>query len=140
MAQNFAEKMQGTMTLIGRISLCAIFVTSAVGLSIPNFEEVVGNMASRGIPQARAALVLTICILVAGSLMVILGLKARVGAAGLLVYLLAATWLFHDFWNFQDPKRKLEALHFLQNLSLVGAMLLIVANGSGSFSLDARKG
>jgi putative oxidoreductase len=120
--------LQGSMTLIGRISLCAIFLTNAVGFNIPNFEEVV------------SAIVLAIGILLAGSGMLIVGWKSKVGAALLLFYLTVSNMYFHNFWVINDPvMHKLEMVQFLKNLSLMGAMLLIVANGSGPYSLDLQK-
>jgi len=134
------EILQGSMTLIGRISLCAIFLTNAVGFNIPNFEEVVSAMGRVGIPQPRFALVLAIGILLAGSGMLIVGWKSKVGAALLLFYLTVSNMYFHNFWVINDPvMHKLEMVQFLKNLSLMGAMLLIVANGSGPYSLDLQK-
>lgn len=140
MQVTFPELMQGSMTLIGRVSLCAIFLTNAVGLNIPNFEEVVSSMARVGIPQPRFALVMAIGMLLAGSGMLIVGWKSKVGAALLLFYLLVGNFYFHNFWIINDPvMHKLEMVQFLKNLSLMGAMLLIVANGSGPYSLDLQK-
>ena len=73
MAVNFGHILQGTMTLLGRISLCAIFLSSAIGFNLPNFEDAISAMAHEGVPMPRVALVLAIGSLLAGSLMVIIG-------------------------------------------------------------------
>lgn len=139
MAVNFGHMLQGTMTLLGRISLCAIFLSSAIGLNLPNFEDAIAAMARQGVPVPRVSLVLAIGILLAGSLMVIVGWKSKVGAGLLLLYLLVETYYFHSFWTLQESiSKKLEMVQFMKNLSLMGAMLFIIANGAGPYSLDAR--
>jgi putative oxidoreductase len=84
-------------------------------------------------------LVGAIVFLIAGSLSVVLGFKARVGATLLLIFLVLATYYFHDFWDVTDPAAKQEQLiQFMKNLGLMGAMVLIIANGTGPMSLDER--
>ena len=51
-----------------------------------------------------------------------------------------ATYYFHDFWTLSDPQAQQEQMiQFLKNLGLMGAMLLIIANGTGPLSLDGRR-
>jgi putative oxidoreductase len=84
-------------------------------------------------------LVGAIVFLIAGSLSVIVGYQARIGAGLLLVFLLLATYYFHHFWTIDDAQAKQQQLiEFMKNLSMMGAMLLVIANGSGPMSLDGR--
>ena len=84
-------------------------------------------------------LVGAIVFLIAGSLSVILGYKARIGASLLLVFLILATYYFHDFWNIEDvQKNQTQMIAFMKNLSMMGAMLMIMANGTGAMSLDKK--
>ncbi len=120
--------------------LCTIFLLAAVTNDIPNFGRTAGFMASEGVPAPRVMLAGAIVFLIAGSLSIILGYKARIGAALLLVFLVLATYFFHDFWTVSDPKLKQDQMiHFMKNLALMGAMLLIIANGTGPMSLDATR-
>jgi putative oxidoreductase len=51
-----------------------------------------------------------------------------------------ATYYFHDFWTLSDPQaRQEQTIQFMKNLGLMGAMLLIIANGTGPMSVDGRK-
>ncbi len=131
--------VQGIVAVLGRILLCTIFLLSAVGNKIPNFQAVAGYMAKEGVPAPQVMLAGAIAFLIAGSLSVIVGYKARIGAALLLVFLVLATYYFHDFWTVSDPQAKQEQMiHFMKNLGLMGAMLLVIANGTGPLSLDGR--
>ena len=98
-------------------------------------------MGDKGIPAPQLMLVGAIVFLIAGSLSIIVGFKARIGATLLLIFLVLATYYFHDFWNVTDPAVKQDQMiHFLKNLGLMGAMVLIIANGTGPMSLDERVG
>jgi len=124
----------------GRISISTIFLSSALGNKIPQLSDVAGFMAAEGVPLPRLMLAGTIVFLIAGSLSIILGYKARLGAALLLVFLILATWFFHDFWTFSGQERQMQMIHFMKNLALIGTMIFLMANGSGPCSLDGRCG
>jgi putative oxidoreductase len=78
-----------------------------------------------------------IVFLVVGSLSVIAGYKARIGAVLLLTFLVLASYYFHPFWKLDGQAQQEQMIHFMKNLSMMGAMLFIVANGSGPMSLDS---
>jgi len=129
--------VQGISTVLGRIMIATIFLTSAVGNKIPNFNKVAGYMASENVPMSQVMLVGAIVFLIAGSLSIIVGFKARIGAALLLVFLVLATYFFHDFWTLQDAQAKQDQMiQFMKNLALMGTMVFLMTNGSGRMSLD----
>jgi putative oxidoreductase len=119
--------------------LCTIFLLSALGNDIPNFQGTAKAMAGEGVPAPRIMLAGAIVFLIAGSLSIIAGFKARFGAVLLLVFLVLATYFFHDFWTMEGKQQQDQIIHFMKNLALMGAMLLIVANGAGAWSLDDRR-
>ena len=129
---------QGLVTVLGRIMIATIFFMSAVGNKIPKFNDVAGLMASKGVPQPQLLLVGAILFLIVGSLSIILGFKARIGAGLLFVFLAMATYYFHDFWKLEGPEHQQHMIHFMKNLSMMGSMVFIMANGSGAMSLDSR--
>ena len=133
------QLLQSLTTVLGRVMLSTIFLMSAVGNKIPKFSDVAGYMSSEGVPAAQLMLVGAIVFLIAGSLSVILGFKARIGAGLLLIFLILATCFFHDFWTLEDAAQQQEQMiQFMKNMALMGAMLLIIANGSGPLSLDKK--
>ena len=58
----------------------------------------------------------------------------------LLIFLVLATYFFHDFWTFEPDAKEYQQqmIQFMKNLSMIGAMLIVIANGSGPMSLDNR--
>jgi putative oxidoreductase len=132
------EVLRGLTSVAGRVALAAIFLLAAVGNKIPNYSAVAQFMGAEGVPAPRLLLAGAIVFLIVGGVSVIVGYKARFGAGLLLVFLVLATYYFHDFWTLSDPKAQQEQMiQFFKNLSLMGAMLSLMANGPGAWSLDA---
>ncbi len=133
--------IQGILALLGRILLSLIFIASVAMQKIPHFQQTVQSMDKEGIPLPQVALVGAIVFLSVGGLCLIFGCFARLGALLLLVFLALATYYYHDFWNLPagDPQLPLEQGNFMRNLALMGAMLLVMANGAGPLSCDAAR-
>lgn len=146
--------LQGCVNVVARLLLTLIFLMSAVGNKLPNFSDVTKLMESQGVPAPQVMLIGAIAFLLIGSLSIILGFKARIGASLLFVFLIAATYYFHDFWtwpadatwilssnsNIKMPVAQIEMISFMKNLALAGAMLFIVVNGAGPMSIDTWLG
>ena len=130
---------RGLLSLLARLMIATIFLLSAVAGKIMNFSGTVEKMAAEGVPSPTILLGGAIAFLILGSLSIVLGYKGRFGAFLLLCFLGAATYYFHDFWTVpaDDAERKqAEMIAFMKNLSLMGTMLFLIANGSGPWSLS----
>lgn len=124
-------------SLLGRICLALVFLFSGIG-KIANFQQTAAMMASKGMPATTLLLAGAIAFELLGSLSVILGYKARWGALLLIVFLIPATLVFHDFWAFQGRDREMQLIHFLKNVAIAGGLLTLLANGPGELALEAR--
>lgn len=134
-----SRTLEAAVNVAGRVLFCLVFFMSAVGNKIPKFSAVASYMESEGVPAPSFMLAGAIAFLIAGSLSLIVGYKARIGASLLLVFLVLGTYFFHDFWTFDDPKvQEQQMIQFMKNLALVGATLIVIARGAGPGSLDAR--
>jgi len=130
---------QGVLGVAGRVALATIFLMSAVGNKIPNYGAVTEYMAAHGVPAPKLLLAPAILFLIVGSVSVILGYRTRIGALLLFLFLVPTTYYFHDFWNLEGEAAQMQTIEFMKNLSMAGAMLFLVANGGGVWSLDARR-
>ena len=97
------NQVRGTMTVIGRIMLSLVFLMSAIGNKIPNFSQVAKYMSTEGVAASQLMLVGAIVFLIAGSLSVIVGYKARIGATLLLVFLLQSLPTITPDSSKEDP-------------------------------------
>ena len=135
--EQLAAAMQGFLVLLARISLATIFIASAVGNKIPQFRATVEYMKTEGVPNPTFALVGAIGLLLLGGLSLVIGAWTRIGAFFLLVFIVAATYFFHDFWQFVDPlQRQLQTIQFLKNLAIAGGLISLIAFGGGGWSVD----
>ena len=135
--EQFATVVKGFVSLLARLLIAAIFLVSAVGNKIPQFQQTAEYMAAEGVPNPRLALFGAIGLLLLGGMSVIAGAWTRFGALFLFVFLVAATFYFHDFWQFADPaQRQLQTIQFMKNLAIGGGLLALVAFGGGPWSVD----
>ena len=133
--------LRGLLGFMGRLLLCVVFLTSAIGENILHYPDTLEKMKDQNVPYPQILLPGAIAFLLLGSLSVIVGFKARFGALLLLVFLGMATYYFHSFWNVPLTETALmerAQIDFMKNLSMAGAMLFIIGNGSGYGSLDGR--
>lgn len=131
--------LKGPAAVAGRVMIAAIFLSSAIGNKIVNFQGVATGMGKQGIWWPEFMLVGAIVFLIAGSLSIVAGYQARLGAVLLLVFLVLATYFYHDFWTMTGAERQGQMIQFMKNLALMGTMLFVIANGAGVMSLDARR-
>ena len=61
--------------------------------------------------------------------MIALNFGARFFAILLILFVAAATFYFHDFWNQPAPTMRNNLIHALKNLSIIGALFMIAGYG-----------
>src|ERR1700730_14332275 len=117
--------------LAGRVLLASLFLLSGLG-KIGAYTTTAGYMTALGVPSALLPLVIATEVI--GAIAIMLGWKTRITAVLLAVFTLLTAVIFHN--NFGD---QIQLIMFLKNVSIAGAFLLLVANGAGPLSLDAKQ-
>lgn len=130
--------LQRYAPLAGRGLLSLIFLLSAAG-KVANFSGTEQFMASKNMPLVPFFLVMAILFESLGGLSVLLGYKARIGALALIVFLIPATLIFHNFWDYQGMEQQMQMINFLKNAAIMGGLTLLLAYGAGALSLDGRR-
>jgi len=126
---------QHISTLAGRVLLSAIFLTSGV-FHILHWGKSVTYMQTAGVPLPNLLLLLAVVCLLLGGLSVLIGIRARLGAVLLILFLIPTTLVFHSDWTAGSAEAGDQMLHFMKNLGLLGGLLMVVAFGAGGFSID----
>ena len=93
------------------------------------YTSQIETMAGMPMPQILALAVGGFEIL--AGLMIAVNFGARFFAVLLIIFVLAATFYFHDFWNQAAPENARTLIDALKNLSIVGALFMIVGYGRG---------
>ena len=121
---------------LGRVLMAVVFV-NALPVKFTNFAETSGFIASKGIPDLLASVLLVagIVVLIAGSILLVFGSNTVLGASLLLLFLVPNTLIFHTFSVDSG---------FAMNLALIGALILAITrawgNGVPSFKHLRSKG
>lgn len=77
---------------------------------------------------------------VVAGLMIALNFLARFFAILMIIFVLVATFYFHDFWNQAPPDNAKTLIDALKNLSLIGALFIIAGYGKGPRSVEPAYG
>jgi len=121
--------------LFARLSIAPLFLYSGVG-KVMAFSATAGRLGGAdGIGQFLAAGAIAVELGCATAL--VLGLFARGAAAILILFTIAATLMFHNFWAAPEAQVVVQTINFLKNLGLIGLLALIAQQGAGKLALDA---
>lgn len=113
--------------LIGRLVFVAMFVLS--GLShFTKREAMVAFARSSGGPAPELLVPLSGLMILGGGLLIALGVWSDLGALLIAAFLVPTAYTMHGFWRFDDPQERMnQQAHFMKNLSLAGAALVLFA-------------
>ena len=123
--------------LVGRILLAFIFVQGGYTKLFGGMAGTVATMTSHGIPFPNILVWGAVVVELGIGLCLMAGLLARAAALVLAAYTLALGLLFHAYWLGPAAEARIDRIIFLNHLSIIGGMLIIVAFGAGYYSLDA---
>ncbi|MFT7541601.1 MAG: putative oxidoreductase [Gammaproteobacteria bacterium] len=125
--------MHPRIELFARLLLSSVFLGS--GLSkLASFGGTQEFMQSVGMPATGLLLWGAIAFELLGSLSVLFGFKARIGAALLLIFLIPATLIFHFELGVQE-----QMIQVMKNAAIGGGLLLVATYGPGPISIDAGR-
>jgi uncharacterized membrane protein YphA (DoxX/SURF4 family) len=78
-----------------------------------------------GMPMAQMLAIAAGTIELLCGLMIALNFGARFAAIVLILFVAAATFYFHDFWNQTGADARNNMIHALKNLSIIGALFIV---------------
>lgn len=125
------------VALFGRILMSAIFIGSGL-TKLMSLDQTAGYMTHAGIPAAHALAVIAALVEICGGLAVLLGFLTQLATAGLFLYLIPVTLIFHHFWGLHGMERQMQMANFMKNLAIMGGLAVLFARGPGRLSLDAK--
>jgi putative oxidoreductase len=116
------------LVVVGRALLGGYFLQAALRNSL-RFAQHTQTLTVRGVPQPQLALSAGLVLQAVGGALVVVGIWPALGAAGLIVFTIAAAALYHNFWDYQGEDRTTHLNACLSNAGFVGALLLVIAIG-----------
>lgn len=135
------------LLILGRVAFVLVFILSGAQklMDIPATATMIGSkvvlpeLITAYTPQLETATGMTtphmLAILVGAveigaALLIAAGIATRFAAVLLILFTIAATYYFHDFWNMAGADRQANMVNALKNLSLVGGLLVLFVIGS----------
>lgn len=99
-----------------------------MGLShLTNFKQHAALLGRKGVPLPAAATILTIVMMIGGGALVLFNWHMWIGAILLFGIIFPAPFFLHHFWNETESYPRLsEYAHFIKDISLAGAALLLL--------------
>jgi putative oxidoreductase len=122
--------------LFARVAIAAIFVVSG-SAKLVDVAGTAAHMSAAGIPYPETLAMFAGTAEILGAVSLIFGALTRAGALGLMIFLIPATLLFHNFWAFEGAEQRAQLINFLKNLGLAGALGLLISYGPGRYSVDS---
>jgi putative oxidoreductase len=113
--------------LIGRILFALVFVSSGFMAHLGEGGRQGREYArSLGAPSPDLLVPLSGVAIIAGGLMIALGIWADLGALLIIGFLVGITPIMHAFWKVGEPQmQQIQSAMFFKNLALLGAAVII---------------
>ncbi len=112
--------------LIGRVIYGAVFVYYGLRHFV-FLRDVAAYAAYKNVPAPQAAAIVSGLMMLLGGLSIILGFWPVVGSILLIVFLVVAAVMVHNFWTHTDATARANDLaHFMKNLALAGTALALM--------------
>jgi len=127
--------MKDIFDLLGRVLMAFLFFYEAYD-TLFFYADTKRIMTTYGLLWRQELLInCSIFLLVLGSLLLLLGYRASLGAAMLLIYWIPLTFILFPVWEIgQEGKREL-SVHFMKNMAISGGLFLFLVNGAGRWSI-----
>jgi uncharacterized membrane protein YphA (DoxX/SURF4 family) len=119
--------------VIGRILFALIFINMGI-MHLTKVAVMAGYAASKKVPAAKLATIVTGLMILVGGLYIAFGVYADLGALLIAIFLIPTAFMMHAFWKETDESAKQnEMTGFFKDIALAGAALIIfVLIGSGA--------
>jgi putative oxidoreductase len=115
------------MFLAGRLVFGGFFIYNGVNHFL-KWKTLAKYAGSKHVPDPERAVIVSGALLLLGGSLISLGVKPKLGAAAIMMFLGAVSPTMHDFWAQHDPGRQMqETVNFTKNMALLGSALALMA-------------
>jgi uncharacterized membrane protein YphA (DoxX/SURF4 family) len=113
--------------LIGRVLFGGYFIMAGMN-HVTKTPMLAGYAASKGVPNAKLAVIASGLLIIFGGLGILLGVFLGWSVALIALFLIVVSFKMHAFWNETDANMKMsDKTHFMKNMALLGGALMTLA-------------
>ena len=131
-----AVSFQNKTLLLARILLVPLYYYSGVG-KVMNFEATAAKLPGGDGMLGTVLLSGATAVELGVATLFLIGLWPRLAAVVMILYTIAVTLMFHQFWAAPPATVGPQTINFLKNLGIIGGFALIAAFGPGAYSVQA---
>lgn len=132
------HQIQIMCLLVGRFLLGLYFIIPGIS-KITNFEEMSAYMQAHDVPLIHFLLPLATLIQLSAGAALIVGYNGKIAAFLLAGLTLIISIYMHNFWGMEEGVSRMhETQNFIKNMAIMAGLLMVVAHGTGKFSVDNR--
>lgn len=130
--------MKDYMDLLGRMLMSIIFYFEAYD-KIFYMTPTKATMTEWGITWNQNLLIYGsgFCLIL-GATLILIGYRSGLGAFLIILYWIPLTIILDKFWEIpfeEHETRRNVSLHFMKNAAILGGLLMLLAHGSGKYSV-----
>jgi putative oxidoreductase len=116
------------LVVAGRLLIVAFFVIAGLcNLTPARIRDHIDRAAAARTPLPAVVFWFGIALQFVSCALILVGWHVDLGVIGLIVFTVAATAIYHRFWQMADPgKRNGARLGLLNNLAILGGLLLLL--------------
>ncbi len=115
------------LLLVGRLIYTLPLLYQGV-TNLGQLDRLTARAREKGLPASKVTTAGAMVWLIIGTLAITFNFQSLIGGLMVAAFLVFTGFTIHNFWAVTDPAtRKQDLLHFLKNLSLAGAALMIAA-------------
>ncbi len=131
--------MSSPIRKLARPLVSGLFVTTGVN-ALRNSDYQVQATRDAGLPNPEQLVRAHAVGNIVGGFAFATGRLPRIAALGLAVNLVPTTYVGHAFWNAEGQEKQGQQIQFFKNLSILGGLLLAVADTGGRESVTHAAG
>ncbi|HSX11128.1 MAG TPA: DoxX family protein [Chlamydiales bacterium] len=94
------------------------------------FSEGLQDCLATLVPWTPVLMIVATLFELVGGLSILLGIKEKLGATLLVLFIIPTTILIHQFWFVEGSAREVQITHFLKNMAILGGLLMILLQGT----------
>jgi putative oxidoreductase len=115
------------------------FYMSAAMNILNDWHHIAETMTAKHVPLPPLVLLVTLLLILMGSISLLFGYHARHGAVLLFGLTCVAAVTMHDYWRVADAATRYSEFQiFGRDVAIAGGLLFLVGMGPGPFALDNR--
>lgn len=115
------------LQVAGQVLISILFLGTGVINSTTKVKQHLDRMVAMNLPQAKLVLWTGFVMQYVGGTMLLFDYRRDIGAFILIVFTIAATAIFHRFWEVEDPfRRHLHVSFVFSNCAVIGGLLLLI--------------